>query len=843
MGDENYEALADLDQNGTLDGVVSSASGWHTVLDVGTSPTFGSFIPGLVGQEFNALGDVTGDGLADLVVRYNELPAPGTSGVRVYTGRGDGSFDPPLELPGPNLTWNLVLADVDGDGTHDVVTYDTQTVPGVGTNYQANAWILDGAVPFAAPPQLLPTFAGQLAAVDRDGDGSDEVAFTRAAFEPGGADLYLVEWDASANPSLVQLLEVTTYSGSASSLTAGDVDGDGDDDLVFTQYSPANSDAFVLENVGGSFVTGLLQSGGIGGAPWIGRPHMADWDGDGDDDLMYLDFNFQSKSALIYLGRSEGLTVDFATYWTWPGASEPWGIAGVRDLNGDGHLDLVAGSAVLLGSSVFEPIGKPIVTAGCCAVVTGDAEDVDGDGDLDLFGGSRFVILNDGTGQGPAMDAFDIVLPGTELVDDVLAHGDFDGDGYEDLAVEWGQLDMTFPHFPVFVFLGTRLLRGQADGVFLDGGVAIAGVRVGALYSELRDSADFDGDGNLDVLGFNGWYPGDGAGHFGAKHPGFAGEPRAIADLDGDGDPDLLMRQTSGNLSSWHLHANDGSGNFAEVQSFAVMAPMGEVPLLMDFDRDGRVDLCFATLGGSTTAGLTVAFNQVGGGYAAPVQVLPAEGFERALAGDVNGDGLTDLVGWKSGPGSLGTRLDLWLATATGGVYELESYFGPRSYSIVDLDGDGDGDLISSLLIEATTFDTPSSGSIRQYGFGYGGGPVAPLLGAKGPFRPGTPAAEMRISHGIGGAFYSVFWGTTEVEILNVPFVGAGVFIAPLNQLFVGVLAGAPGAEGEGSVAIDVTAFTAALPGFTVPLQAALMHPGYPSVFALTNAVTIGFGF
>ena len=839
--DHAFENAGDLDGDGALDAIVRGPDGWYPLLDVAGAKLAGATLPLLDAPTTSALGDVTGDGAPDLLARYNELPSGGASGLRLFVGLGDGGFAPPIDLAGPGLSWNFTLADVNGDGVLDPVSFDTETILGVGYEHTVNAWNLTGPSPQAAPPLLLPTFVGELAAFDRDGDGDMEVAFARANFEPGSDDLYLVDWSASGVPSLTAALEVTTYIGSANSLVAADADGDGDADLIFTQYDTAGDDGYVLENQNGTLLVGPLQDD-LGGNAWGTRSVAADWDQDGDDDLIYWDYNSQFDSAYVYLTAAEDLGLTAAAYWSWPGAAIAPDLAAVVDVNGDGWLDVLAGPCVMYGNGLFEPIGAAIATEGCCVGLGSPATDVDGDGDLDLDG-HRFVLHNDGTGKGPVLPAFEQFLPNDELLESVWARGDFDGDGFGDLLVEWGVFDQSFP-FAQFEFLGTRLLRGQADGTYVDGGIAAPGVALIGQYYESLEGADFDSDGDVDVLGFQGWYPNNGSGQFGAKVNAFVGEPRLIADLDEDGDPDLLCRQTFGNTSTWHFWRNDGSGAFSEAQVFQVLVDMGELPLLFDYDRDGRDDLCFAVSKGVGTGGIHVAFHQGAGAYSAPQLVQSAAaGYERLASGDVNADGWPDLLAMRDTQGSLGTRLDLYLGTSVPESFALESYYGPNSTQLADLDGDGDDDVLSHLVIESLAFDEPSSGSIRQYGFGFGGGPVAPLLGAQGPFQPQSTTAELRISHGIGGAAYFVYWGTSEVALLDVPVVGAGIFIAPIHLIYSGVLGGTPGAEGEGSVAIDKTPWVSAIPGFVVPHQALLLHPGYPTGFALTNALTLSYGF
>ena len=135
------------------------------------------------------------------------------------------------------------------------------------------------------------------------------MALTRASFEPFGDDLFVVQWTPAGNPVLLGSLEVTTSAGSASSLNAADVDGDGDDDLIFTMYDTAGDDAHVIENQGGTFAVGPLIDD-IGGNAYASRSWAVDWDGDGDDDLAYFDYSSQFDTGYVYLAEAEGLALE-----------------------------------------------------------------------------------------------------------------------------------------------------------------------------------------------------------------------------------------------------------------------------------------------------------------------------------------------------------------------------------------------------------------------------------------------------------------------------------------------------------------------------------------------------
>jgi hypothetical protein len=263
-----------------------------------------------------------------------------------------------------------------------------------------------------------------------------------------------------------------------------------------------------------------------------------DFNGDGNDDIALSrpgDASLNDDGDVtIFLGNGDG-TFRQGQVLT-PGKNPSFIV--VADLNGDQRLDLVVITTgdksvdVLLsnGDGSFQsPIAYAAqATPGRLAVV-----DIDLDGKKDLavsqdpFVGGYFLLGNgDGTfRQGPT-------------VGDIVAAGDFNGDGKPDLAQE-GCTVIGF--FPPTSSCNWSLHLGNGDGTFQ------AGISIGQPVSA---AADVDGDGKLDLIGASGSPAqaevllGNGDGSF--QPPiAFAINSKEslsqVLDVNDDGAPDLVL--------------------------------------------------------------------------------------------------------------------------------------------------------------------------------------------------------------------------------------------------------------------------------------------------------------
>ena len=288
--------------------------------------------------------DFDGDGLLDLAVSGGGI-------VEVWYNWG-GGFDPTLELSGVGLTG---LVDGDGDGDVDLLIrgYD-------GESYYVTLWINDGYDFVSSDTFVLDSeeLRPYLPAGQPLGEAAS-LLWNRPCYEPPGPWQLTQPWAALEEPPLFFEAEVNPC---ALHLLA-DLDGNGTVDLL---GSPESIGAFLMATEYYGLALWRLDASGV-----LARDSLLDW-----------------KVFLL--------------------------VATASDLNGDGVLDvalvasnLTVGSAlvVLLGQRNSAPVLEgyyPLPDEGSQVL----ASDVNGDGDTDLVvlgtsaesgNGGVFVFINQGT--------------------------------------------------------------------------------------------------------------------------------------------------------------------------------------------------------------------------------------------------------------------------------------------------------------------------------------------------------------------------------------------------------------------------------------------------------------
>ena len=332
------------------DGTGNYSAGYEVTLPTGLMPV------GL------ATGDVDGDGNVDLVV------AGGVAGsVLVYANTGQGTFASPTRLTAPNAPTTVALGDVDGDGDLDIVTADYVS------NSALYVYANNGSGTFTlrtgTPPLTLGSGPRRVVLGDVDGDGDLDLV---VANDGNRTQNYSVNVCLNDGAGSFTIPSNGTWRPptNAVDLVLGDVDGDGDLDLLNANYGTAsnsgNSVSVRLNNGTGfftphptnptlSFVNGLPPK----------KLVLGDFDADGDLDLI---FSSSSGSALVFLNNGQGSFVQPAVNSSFYAGSE--NELALADVDGDGDLDVVACSDPAQASVHlnYPPQGIPLAVR-----ITGDS--------------------------------------------------------------------------------------------------------------------------------------------------------------------------------------------------------------------------------------------------------------------------------------------------------------------------------------------------------------------------------------------------------------------------------------------------------------------------------------
>lgn len=153
-------------------------------------------------------------------------------------------------------------------------------------------------------------------------------------------------------------------------------------------------------------------------------------------------------------------------------------------------------------------------------------------------------------------------------------------------------------------------------------------------------------------------------------HPAYG----AAADLDGDGDVDYASPNRESN--SVLIYLNNGSGIFTLAQT--LVSPAGLPTTLVTFDRDSDGDQDLAV---TCESGSLAVFENLGGAvFGSAVTVASGQPFAGVAAGDLNGDGVSDLAVTTIAPDN---RLRLYFGVLGGG-YSLGPVVpvGNRPYQV-----------------------------------------------------------------------------------------------------------------------------------------------------------------
>ena len=319
--------------------------------------------------------------------------------------------------------------------------------------------------------------------------------------------------------------------------------------------------------------------------------------------------------------------------------------------------------------------------------------DWDGDGDLDLPG-----YRNDAGVFTDVSEASGLAIPGFYRG---ATWGDYDGDGDFDAIV----LAYTNEVKPDFLF------RNGGDGTFTD--VAAANGMNHAGYGETANWADYDGDGDLDLLVANyecgalWWNDGDGTFTEGIVASGiemcvqigadpcgtYSTRPEGMTSFDVDGDGWLDV------YAAGHLWQNQGDGTFVDRidTAGALEADVHDESFApADIDNDGDLDLmifyqsCFEL----------ALFEYEAGTYTQRPSLPATSSMVGARWADADNDGDLDLFvpdyylpyadGWYRNDGGWAfTWVADWRVDEAGAPLSYQSTFA----SFGDYDRDGDLDL------------------------------------------------------------------------------------------------------------------------------------------------------
>ncbi|MBW2256991.1 MAG: VCBS repeat-containing protein [Deltaproteobacteria bacterium] len=561
---------ADIDDDGDPDVVIPNSSGlqWYENPRPAGDPRTDIWVEHLVGagganHHDVEVADIEGDGDLDIVTRTkaggdsflwrHESPLSWTR-IAVSTADGEGTS----------------LGDLDGDGDLDVA-HNGFWVEQVNTT----TWLSH---------TIDSHWAGDVAVVITDIDGNGDLDVVLAPSESSGRMSWYEAADPVNGPWTEHSIDATVSY--MHTFKAGDMDGDGDLDLVTAEMHQSSDpdEVSVYRNDGGALAWTQVVIATSGSH----NLRIGDIGSDGDLDVYGANWNDSAPNSAVIEMWDNQLQGGILALDQWQRhiveTSLPWQAVFVdgRDLNGDGLPDIVTGGwwypnpGTLGGAWTRQTIGAPL--SNMAAV-----HDFDNDGDLDILGTNGQVsgedirwAQNDGSGVFAILDITNSAMGGDFLQG--VSVGQVVAGGTEEVLLSWHNGAS-----------GTSMFSIPADPTTAAWPLSQISP---TTNQEQIPIGDLDGDLDIDVHLGTDWLRQDTPGSFstqtGVSLSSGVPDRVVLADIDQDTDLDVVIGVEFGQLLVWGENVSQGASwtehtIASDVDYFSVDAA--------DMDGDGDVDV------------------------------------------------------------------------------------------------------------------------------------------------------------------------------------------------------------------------------------------------------------
>jgi len=586
-------------------------------------------------------------------------------------------------LSGFDNSFDILAADLDCDGRMDLLTcsFDGYKVWSIMNNG-------DGTMTATAIAEFL-NWPRTLDVGDLDGDGDLDILAGGANYVDSSGDIYWLKRESSGSYSMSTVLHLNSNGVLINRLA--DLDGDGDLDHVEILYDGSScSISWSNNTLSEAGSVGWGSSHTIGDGLLLVDLEAGDIDGDGDMDLVAAD----DDADTVYWYENDGSPDD-----GWLRHDVATGLDGASsvelcDIDEDRDLDIVAvGSNAdklvyyenrglsWTAHDILTGFGDPMSVA--CA-------DMDSDGDVDFIVSvdSDDVIWVENLGSDLWLK-HDVDTSFGGPVDALAV--DLDGDGDLDISatsrnsngkLSWWENETVHRNFAVTDPIVIR------DGLTNPRGIATSDINGNGKQDVILGGWDDDFVKVYFRISNDVWW----------ENTVDSGTTRfrdiSTGDIDGDTDLDIVGATLSGDEIVWW--ASDGSSGLPSWTRHTVISSFDGAHAVeaADLDRDGDLDLVVAAFDGDEA---TIVINNDGAGGSWTKESFPSlDGAYDLAVGDLDCDGNVDFVasGYYADLIRININGDPWTST------DLTGLDGPRGIALGDIDGDGDLDVVAAIRNE-----------------------------------------------------------------------------------------------------------------------------------------------